>query len=169
MHASAVVLGEAGVLITGPSGAGKSTLSHALVEEWQARGRFARWVADDRVVVAPQGGRLVARPPARIAGLAERTGVGVVPVEHLAAARLTLLVELSKERLRTPEPCEAVASVCGIALPRLVVERRATATSLLAVAAVLAGQGLTGLGCATQRPAAGAILGTAACTGGDDR
>ena len=46
VHASAVAIGEAGILIRGPSGAGKSSLALALIALAQLQGRFARLIAD---------------------------------------------------------------------------------------------------------------------------
>jgi serine kinase of HPr protein (carbohydrate metabolism regulator) len=75
-HATAIILGDSGLLIRGRSGVGKTTLALALVEMSRAGGRFARLVSDDQVLLEAHGGRLVCRPPDAIAGLAEYRGVG---------------------------------------------------------------------------------------------
>ena len=62
LHASAVVIGEAGILIRGPSGAGKSSLALALIGLARQQGRFARLIADDRTEIAVRAGRLLAAP-----------------------------------------------------------------------------------------------------------
>ena len=48
IHATVVLVGEAGVLIRGASGSGKSALALALMSEAGRRGLFARLVGDDR-------------------------------------------------------------------------------------------------------------------------
>ena len=49
VHATAIVIGETGVLIRGRSGSGKSSLALALVARVRLAGGFAAFVADDRV------------------------------------------------------------------------------------------------------------------------
>jgi serine kinase of HPr protein (carbohydrate metabolism regulator) len=69
VHASAVLVCARAILIQGPSGSGKSRLALALLQAAQGGSlRFARLVADDRVVLEACHGRLVARPPAELAG-----------------------------------------------------------------------------------------------------
>src|SRR5579885_12565 len=50
LHATAAVVGEAGVLIRGPSGSGKSSLAFALIAAAKASGLFARLIV---VLAAP--------------------------------------------------------------------------------------------------------------------
>ncbi|GGK32181.1 HPr kinase/phosphorylase [Salinarimonas ramus] len=120
IHATCVVVGEAGVLIRGASGAGKSRLALDLVEVARARGRFARLVGDDRLRLQASGGRLVARPHPSIAGLVEARGIGLLARPHLPAAIVRLVVDLSEtppERL--PEPSAFETTILGVRLPRL--------------------------------------------------
>jgi len=76
-HGTAFILGDKGVLIRGRSGAGKTTLALSLIEMCAAKGRFARLVADDQVLLHAHGGRLVCAVPESIAGLAEFRGMGL--------------------------------------------------------------------------------------------
>ncbi|WP_083660451.1 HPr kinase/phosphorylase [Acuticoccus yangtzensis] len=152
VHASAVALGGDGVLITGASGAGKSALARALVAHFTGRGLFARLVADDRVRLAALNGRLIARTPRRIAGLVEVREVGIVPVRHLAAVRLSLLVDLAVDPPRMPEIGAERRTLEGITLPALCLSQRTTPLSVLAVASQLAADGLTDPTRAPQRP-----------------
>ena len=78
IHASAVLTGARAVLIRGPAGSGKSRLALNLIQA-AARGQliFARLVADDRVHIEAAHGRLIARPPATLAGLLEVRGWGI--------------------------------------------------------------------------------------------
>ncbi|MDB5649623.1 MAG: hprK, partial [Hyphomicrobiales bacterium] len=69
VHASALVVGETGILVRGRSGTGKSSLVMALLDAAARRNLFARLVADDRVCLHVAGDRLLATPHPAIAGL----------------------------------------------------------------------------------------------------
>ncbi len=143
VHATCIVLGTAGVLIRGPSGAGKSSLAHALVAEARAAGRLGCFVADDRVALSQRGGRLVARAPGAIAGLAELAGRGIVPVDHEPAAVVRLVVDLLPEGgvERMPGAGSTEARIEGVALARQAVPARRIEAARLLVAAALAALG----------------------------
>lgn len=123
IHACAVVIGEAGLLIRGASGSGKSALALALIEEALARGRFARLVADDRVLLRRAGGRLIAEPHPAIAGLLEERGRGIMPHAHETNACLRGVVDLGSiaenGEPRLPEAADCVESIDGIPLRRV--------------------------------------------------
>ena len=89
IHATAISLQTGGVLLTGPSGAGKSSLAYRLIAR-----HTARLVADDRVRLVAHENALCAEPPARLAGLMEVRGIGILRMDYLARARLDLAVEL---------------------------------------------------------------------------
>ena len=118
VHASAVLVGERGVLIRGASGAGKSSLLLGLL----AADPGATWlIADDRVMLTATHGRLVAAAPAQVAGLMEIRGQGIVRRPFVSPARVDFVVDLvagpSAERM-PPAETETVA-VDGVDLPRL--------------------------------------------------
>lgn len=117
-HASAVLLGERGVLIRGASGAGKSSL---VVDLLAARPGDARLVADDRVIVTSAHGRLVADVPDEIAGLIEIRGVGIVRVPYVAPVIVRLVVDLVPIEVcpRLPEAEDARITLEGVDLPRI--------------------------------------------------
>lgn len=120
IHASCVLVGEAGVLIRGASGSGKSVLAHMLLAEAALTGGFARLVCDDRVHVQPQHGRLLARAVPPLEGCLEVRGVGLLSVAHEAAAVVRLVVDCSPDApTRLPEPAEQTETIAGVALPRL--------------------------------------------------
>ena len=141
MHATAVVLGDRGVLVAGPSGSGKSALALALVEKTRASGRFARLVSDDQVFLSAHQGRLVCHAPSTIAGLVEVRGLGPVPVEHEVAAAVDLLVRLvpANEMQRLPEADSELLLGCSV--PRLMLAEREVGAAVPAILAVL-GHGL---------------------------
>ncbi len=94
IHASCVAREGAGVLLLGPSGSGKSDLALRLLD------RGFMLVADDRVEIVNG----MARPPARLAGLLEVRGLGVVRLPYVHEARVALAVELGTNGPRLPEP-----------------------------------------------------------------
>ncbi|CAH1659430.1 Serine/threonine protein kinase [Hyphomicrobiales bacterium] len=125
IHATAVAIGEAGVLLRGASGAGKSSLALALIGFAASSGRFARLVADDRVALQAVGGRLLARPVAPLEGVVERRGLGLTPEPFAPAVVVRLVVDLlGEEPARMPEPEDLVDSLAGVDLPRLRVAGR---------------------------------------------
>lgn len=96
LHASAVAIGGAGLLITGAAGSGKSALAAELI----ARG--AGLIADDRVALARDEGRVLLSPPGSIAGLLELRGIGIVRLPSQSRVPLRLIADLdakSMERL----------------------------------------------------------------------
>ncbi|HXW30363.1 MAG TPA: HPr kinase/phosphatase C-terminal domain-containing protein, partial [Xanthobacteraceae bacterium] len=109
IHASAVLVGAFAVLIRGPSGAGKSQLAFALIEA--ARGgrlRFARLIADDRVLVETHHGRLLVRPAPTLAGLIEIRGIGIRQLPFEPMGVVCLVVDLAaSDAARMPEPVTA--------------------------------------------------------------
>jgi len=128
LHATAVVIGEAGVLISGPSGAGKSALALALMA-LAGRGLFVRLVGDDRVRVCVNNGRVLVRPHPVLAGRIEQRGEGVLSVLHEPAAVARLAVELcpSDRRRdippRMPGDEQQAILIGGVALPRLMLPK----------------------------------------------
>ncbi|WP_245496500.1 HPr kinase/phosphorylase [Lichenibacterium ramalinae] len=140
LHAVALVVGEAGLLIRGGSGAGKTRLALALVDAARRDGTFASLVADDRALVSRHGDRLVARPHPALAGLAERRGFGILPVAHEPACALVLVVDLVAgwpERL--PQPDARRCEISRVVLPRLAVAAEAsTPDAVVLILSVLA-------------------------------
>jgi len=118
VHATCVALRQGktwrAVLLRGPSGAGKSDLALRLIETgW-------RLVADDQTELSREGKQLIATAPARIAGLIEARGLGIVQVgrdQLVRRAAVSLLVDLAHpERIeRLPEPMRE--KILGIDLP----------------------------------------------------
>ena len=105
VHASCVALGGRGVLLRGAPGAGKSDLALRLIEAGAAL------VSDDRVALNERGDALFAAPPARIAGLLEVRGLGIVTMAYLSRCPVHLAVDLA-----APETVERMPAVRTIAL-----------------------------------------------------
>jgi len=93
-HGCCVARDDVGVLILGPSGAGKSDLAMRLL------GRGFILVADDQVDVSDG----LARAPAALAGMLEVRGLGIVRLPYLSWVKLKIVVVLSDQGERLPQP-----------------------------------------------------------------
>lgn len=102
-----------GVLIEGPSGAGKSDLALRLTEAG------FRLVADDRVIIWMDEGRLFGRAPDPLRDRIEIRGVGIISASSVDLSEVRLLVTPGPPE-RLPEP--ATQTMCGLAIPRLEVD-----------------------------------------------
>src|SRR5258708_30463148 len=88
VHATAVAIDGAGVLLLGPSGAGKSDLALRLIDQGAAL------IADDQVELDVSVAGLMATAPASLAGLIEIRGVGIRRCPTIPGAILRLAVDL---------------------------------------------------------------------------
>ena len=116
VHASCVALEARGVLLRGATGAGKSDLALRLIEAG------ARLVADDQVALTSSGGRLLAAPPTRIAGLLEVRGIGIVSMDYVPQCPVDLVVDLAR-----PETVERMPEAVTVELAGRRVRRVALA------------------------------------------
>jgi serine kinase of HPr protein (carbohydrate metabolism regulator) len=112
LHASCVAIDGHAVLIEGRSGAGKSDLALRLVD------RGAKLVSDDYTVLVRERDRLLAQPPATIAGKIEVRGIGIVEMPHAERAPVALVVCLADEIDRMPEEGN-MRTIAGIAVPSI--------------------------------------------------
>lgn len=90
LHASCVALEGRGLLITGTSGQGKSALALQLM----AYG--AQLVADDRVLLQPLHGQVVASAPEPIRGLVEARCMGLLHAQIRSPVPVVALVDLDE-------------------------------------------------------------------------
>lgn len=109
--ASSVALHDEAILLRGPSGSGKSDLALRLID------RGAALIADDYTEILADGGRILASPPAPLAGLLEIRGLGIIrlPCRHNVpvAVIFDLVAEETVERM--PEPMRE--TLLGVELP----------------------------------------------------
>lgn len=137
MHATALLVGDRGIIVLGASGSGKTTFALTLVAQARAAGLFSRIVADDQVFAEPRNGRLLCKVPAPIAGLSEVYGVSPVPTRHEPRAVIDLVVRLVPQA-EAPRYGEFVHEiVMGVPLPLLVLAERSAVGATLATLARL--------------------------------
>lgn len=133
IHATAVAIGGAAVLLRGPSSSGKSDLALRLIQAG------AVLVADDRCDLSVTRGRLFVSAPAIIRGLIEVRGVGILPMRHRAKAPVSLVIDLVKpsavERLPPARRCR-LATVTLPLLRLAPFESSSAAKVMLAVRAL---------------------------------
>jgi len=123
IHASAVLVGAHAILIRGPAGSGKSRLALNLIQSVPRGGlAFVRLVADDRVHVQAAHARLIARPPAAVAGLLEIRGIGIRQLPYEPMAAVSWVIDLGEAGAqRMPVGAAIATNIEGIRLPRLAV------------------------------------------------
>lgn len=142
VHGTAIVLGTTGFLVTGPSGSGKSALALACISQVRRRGRFAALVADDRVDLSLENGRVIARCPPSIRGLIEVRGGGIAEVETIPACVLDWAIMPVRAPFdpRLPPEQEELRLEIGRNLPLLRVPIDGLLSPVDAVAVLLAGK-----------------------------
>jgi serine kinase of HPr protein (carbohydrate metabolism regulator) len=137
LHATAVVIGDRGVLIRGPSGSGKTTLALAMIAWFRGLGRFACLVADDQVLLSRREGRLLCAAPPSIEGLVEVRGATPRPVRHEPSAIIDLLVILAQEHAAPRFLEERWEEIGGCRVAVLVLAQRNAEGAFPAIAARL--------------------------------
>lgn len=113
VHGTCVAVTGRGVLLRGPSGSGKSDLALRLID------RGGELVADDQVALTPERGAVVARAPAKLAGLIEVRGIGIIRRLPRFQAPVALLVDLVARDAVERMPMPAVESLCDIPVSRM--------------------------------------------------
>lgn len=118
VHGTAIVVGETGVLFVGPSGSGKSVTALRCLASARARGLYAALVSDDQTILEIAHGRVLARCPPSIAGVAEIRGTGLVDVAWRKSALLSAVVAPGEPdgAGRLP-PSGEMAEIGGVRLP----------------------------------------------------
>jgi len=116
VHGTAVAINGKGVLLLGDAGAGKSDLALRLID------RGARLVADDRVDLVHEGGRIVMSAPGAIAGLLEVRGLGIFRLEPAAPAPLALAVRLVAHIFIERFPDDIAQTFLGLSIAHMRVD-----------------------------------------------
>lgn len=116
VHASCVRIGDLGVLLRGPSGSGKSDSALRLMDAG------AVLVADDRVELWMEGGRVMAKAPPVLAGLLEVRGVGILAMPYTATCVVDLVIDLVDRARVERWPDASAVSLLGTALPLLALD-----------------------------------------------
>ena len=137
IHATAVLIGDRGILVTGPSGSGKTSLALALIAHFGQSGYFSRLVGDDQLFVETRAGRLVCRAPATIAGLVEVRGIGPRPVLFEPSCVIDLHVRLLPDADVARFQEDASDTIAGCKVPRIDAPARNALAALHVVAAWL--------------------------------
>lgn len=138
LHATALVIGGKGVLITGEPGSGKSRLAHALRIQCQRLHIPCLLVSDDQVFLQNAGNRLLVHAPGEIAGLMEIRGFGIARAPHLEAAVMDLVIELvaDEQAPRMPDR-DVLCRIGGVTVTKFLLPRKDAAGSALAILAHL--------------------------------
>ena len=113
VHASAVLVGERGVLMRGVSGTGKSLMALAIVERVRRGGGFAALVADDRVWLEVASDRLIARGAPNLAGCAS-AAARVSSRSARSARRPAPRRRFTRARRRAASHAGRVRSICNL-------------------------------------------------------
>lgn len=113
VHATAVAIDGAAVLLRGPSAGGKSDLALRLID------RGGRLVSDDRTVLTLRDGCVEASAPPEIAGRMEIRGLGIVRVPACGAATIRLVVDLVPAGEVERMPRETSTALLGLPIPTM--------------------------------------------------
>jgi len=98
IHATAVRIGEAGLLIRGPSRAGKSSLALALLTEAAHLSCYGRLIGDDRIGIERSGDSLLLRAHPAILGKIEKRGEGILDIAWEPSGIAHYVIDLSVEK-----------------------------------------------------------------------
>jgi HPr kinase/phosphorylase len=135
VHATAIVIGAAGVLIRGAPGSGKSSLALQLIDQpgygLGARAVRAKLIADDQVRIEKRHDMIVMSAPHALKNRIEIRGLGIRPIAAITSAKLHLVVDLAPfaEIERMPERHQLQCEILGITIPRIAVNAADSAAS----------------------------------------
>jgi len=111
VHATAIAIEGAAILLRGPPGAGKSDLALRLIDGG------ARLVADDQAALRRSENQILVGAPETISGLIEVRGIGILRVDPIETAPLALLVDLVPSAEIERIPASRVEDLLGVSIP----------------------------------------------------
>jgi HPr kinase/phosphorylase len=111
IHATAVQINGAGILLRGLSGSGKSDLALRLIDQG------AVLIADDQVECQKRKDAVFLSAPATLAGLIEIRGLGLMRLPFAADVILRLVIDLVPQEQMQRMPEAFFAQICGDAIP----------------------------------------------------
>ena len=115
IHATLVSLNNKGILLIGKSGSGKSDLALRIIME-----KGALLVADDRVCLKIENGKLFGFSPDEIKGKMEIRNVGIIETDYIKDVEIVLCVELFTDRnLLERLPTKKTISFLGADIDKL--------------------------------------------------
>ena len=133
VHATAVLVGDRGILISGPSGSGKSSIANELVRRAAGRDAFAALICDDQCFLTAIDGRLICAAPASLQGGLEVRGSGLHTVDFEPCGVIHLAVELTKPEQAIRFASDARIVLEGVAIPHLILPEREVEAACRAV------------------------------------
>ncbi|MFK7841748.1 MAG: HPr kinase/phosphorylase [Sphingorhabdus sp.] len=125
VHATAVEIAGAAIMVRGPSGSGKSDLALRLID------RGATLISDDIVNVTRQDQKLLLSPPARLAGKLEVRSLGILEYDHISGIAVHLIIDLKEHPDRFPLE-KQVSILLGIAVPSCTLNAMETSAAIKA-------------------------------------
>jgi len=137
VHATAVLVGDRGVLITGASGSGKSALARALIDRALARGAYAALVSDDQCLLQQCAGRLLCIAPQILKGGLEVWGSGLHAIDCEPAAVIHLALEFVDSANAIRFGADELTQLQGVAIRHLRLPKREVEAACRAVEASL--------------------------------
>jgi len=129
IHATAVAISGAGLLIRGKSGSGKSDLALRLID------RGAILISDDQVNIRRKDQNLLLSPPASLAGKLEVRSLGIWERDHVSGIDLKLIIDLAEQPDRFPMDNQVVI-LLGIKVPSCTLNAMETSAAIKAEWAV---------------------------------
>ncbi|MBA8877826.1 HPr kinase/phosphorylase [Phyllobacterium myrsinacearum] len=123
IHASAVIVGDRGVVIRGGSGSGKSSIVRALMDRAAYKGVFAILVSDDQCHIRDEAGRLLCTAPAALRGGLEVRGSGLHRSDFEERAIIHLVVDLVEPNQSVRFGEDAVTVLHDVAIAHLVLPK----------------------------------------------
>lgn len=94
IHASAVIVGDRGILIRGASGSGKSSIASTLIQRATVEAKYAALISDDQCLLQAVSRRLICSVPDTLRGGMEVRGSGLHEFAYEPRAVIHLVVHL---------------------------------------------------------------------------